>query len=98
MNLISLTDYEVLTERHDLEIMRRRHLWPYGSFLGLKHRRAVDPYGVPRKAVLYQFNADSFVSGSPGLVQARAAHYASAQQAAFSARSPGVAFTQVNMG
>ena len=59
MNLISLTDYEVLTERHDVEIMRRRHLWPYGSFLGLKHRVAVDPYGVPRRAVLYQFNADS---------------------------------------
>src|ERR1700730_7549665 len=59
MNLISLTDYEALTERHDLEIMRSRHLWPYGSFLGLKHRLAVDPYGVPLKAVLYQFSADS---------------------------------------
>jgi peptidoglycan hydrolase-like protein with peptidoglycan-binding domain len=40
----------------------------------------------------------SYSSRSPGLVQARAAHYANAQQSAFSARSPGVRFVQVNLG
>jgi hypothetical protein len=59
MSLIPLTDEEVLTECHDLEIMRRRHLWPYGSFLPLKHRVAVDWYGVPLTAVLYQFEPDT---------------------------------------
>jgi hypothetical protein len=59
MSLIPLTDDEVLTEGHDVEIMRRKHLWPYGSFLPLKHRVAVDWYGVPRTAVLYQFEPDT---------------------------------------
>ena len=58
MNLIPLTDVEVLTEQHDLEIMRRRHLWPYGSFLPLKHRVAIDAYGVSRTAVLYKFDME----------------------------------------
>jgi hypothetical protein len=40
----------------------------------------------------------SYVSGSAGLVQARAAHYLTALQAAFSARSPGVRYVGVNLG
>ncbi len=40
----------------------------------------------------------SYSSGYPGLVQARAAHYETAQQGAFSGRSPGVRFIQVNLG
>jgi hypothetical protein len=39
----------------------------------------------------------SYVSGAPGLVQARATHAATPQQAAFSARSPGVRYVQVNL-
>jgi hypothetical protein len=52
MRRTPLTDEEVVTEGHDLEIMRRRHLWPYGSFLPLKHRVAVDSHGVCRGAIL----------------------------------------------
>jgi peptidoglycan hydrolase-like protein with peptidoglycan-binding domain len=44
-----------------------------------------------------QFHID-YVSGSPGLVEARAAHEATSQQAAFSGRSPGVRFVQANLG
>jgi peptidoglycan hydrolase-like protein with peptidoglycan-binding domain len=40
----------------------------------------------------------NYSSGSPGLVEARAAHSATAQQAAFSGRSPGVRFVQVDLG
>jgi peptidoglycan hydrolase-like protein with peptidoglycan-binding domain len=40
----------------------------------------------------------SFSSHYAGLVQARAAHYATAQQAAFSGRSPGVRFVNTNLG
>jgi peptidoglycan hydrolase-like protein with peptidoglycan-binding domain len=40
----------------------------------------------------------SFSSGDAGLVQARAAHYATPQQGAFSARSPGVRFVHANLG
>jgi peptidoglycan hydrolase-like protein with peptidoglycan-binding domain len=40
----------------------------------------------------------NYSSGSPGLVEARAAHHATAQQVAFSGRSPGVRFVQVNLG
>lgn len=58
MNLIPLTDVEVVAEQHDLEIMRRRHLWPYGSFLPLKHRTAIDPDGVSRTAILYKFDTE----------------------------------------
>ena len=58
MNLIALTDVQVVAEQHDLEIMRRRHLWPYGSFLPLKHRVAVDAYGVSRTAILYKFDQE----------------------------------------
>jgi peptidoglycan hydrolase-like protein with peptidoglycan-binding domain len=39
-----------------------------------------------------------FSSHFAGLVQARAAHYATAQQGAFSARSPGVRFVHANLG
>jgi hypothetical protein len=58
MNLIPLTDVEVVAEQHDLEIMRRTHLWPYGSFLSLKHRTAIDSYGVSRTAILYKFDTE----------------------------------------
>jgi peptidoglycan hydrolase-like protein with peptidoglycan-binding domain len=40
----------------------------------------------------------NFASGSPGLVEARAAHYATPLQAAFHGRSPGVRYVQVNFG
>jgi len=39
-----------------------------------------------------------YVSGHGGLVQARAAHYATAQQEAFSGRSPGVRFVSADVG
>jgi hypothetical protein len=57
MNGTPLTDNEVVIEGHDLEIMRRTHLWPFGSFLPLKHRVAIDSHGVFRTAILYHFNA-----------------------------------------
>jgi len=40
----------------------------------------------------------NFSSHYAGLVQARAAHYATAQQGAFSGRSPGVHFANANLG
>jgi L,D-transpeptidase catalytic domain len=40
----------------------------------------------------------NYSSGHPGLVQVRAVHYATAQQGAFSGRSPDVRFVQVNLG
>ena len=40
----------------------------------------------------------NYVSGFPGLVQARAAHYATAQQGAFSGHSPGVQYVTPNIG
>jgi peptidoglycan hydrolase-like protein with peptidoglycan-binding domain len=39
-----------------------------------------------------------FASGDAGLVEARAAHYATPQQGAFSGRSPGVRFVNANLG
>jgi hypothetical protein len=57
INYDTLTDDEVVTEHLDLELMRRRHLWPYGSFLPLKHRVAVDSRGISRMAILCHFNA-----------------------------------------
>jgi hypothetical protein len=57
MNETPLTDNEVVIERHDLEIMRRTHLWSFGSFLQLKHQVAVDSHGISRTAILYHFNA-----------------------------------------
>jgi peptidoglycan hydrolase-like protein with peptidoglycan-binding domain len=44
-----------------------------------------------------QFHID-YLGASPGLVEARAAHPATPQQVAFSGRSPGVRFVQVNLG
>ncbi len=44
-----------------------------------------------------QFHVN-FVSGYGGLVEARAAHSATAQQAAFSGRSPGVRYVSANVG
>ena len=44
-----------------------------------------------------QFHVN-FSSHYAGLVQARAAHYATAQQGAFSGRSPGVRFVHTNLG
>jgi peptidoglycan hydrolase-like protein with peptidoglycan-binding domain len=40
----------------------------------------------------------SYASGSSGLLQARAAHSATAEQAAFNGRSPGVRFVSPNVG
>jgi hypothetical protein len=58
MNQTSLTDEEVLSEHHNVELMRRWRLWPYGSFLPLKHRVTVDLHGVSRTAILYYSNSD----------------------------------------
>jgi hypothetical protein len=58
MNLTPLSDVEVVAEQHDLEIMRRTHLWPYGSFLSLKHRIAIDSHGISRTAILCNFDAE----------------------------------------
>ncbi len=44
-----------------------------------------------------QFHVN-YSSGFPGLVQARVAHYATAQQGAFSGRSPGVQYVTPNLG
>jgi peptidoglycan hydrolase-like protein with peptidoglycan-binding domain len=44
-----------------------------------------------------QFHVN-YSSGFPGLVQARAAHYATAQQSAFSGRSPGVQYVTPSIG
>jgi peptidoglycan hydrolase-like protein with peptidoglycan-binding domain len=80
-------------------------VWPYvgGQAVKVSIYRDGRKVGVKRVSVAAVGNGAgkfriSFVSGSPGLVQARAAHYATAQQAAFSARSPGVRFIQVNLG
>jgi peptidoglycan hydrolase-like protein with peptidoglycan-binding domain len=86
-------------------IVVRGVVWPYvgGQSVKLSMYREGRKVGVKRVSVAAigngagQFHI-SFVSGSPGLVQARVAHYATAQQAAFSARSPGVRFVQVNLG
>ena len=40
----------------------------------------------------------SYTSGSTGLVEARAVHYATPLQAEFTGRSPGVRYVQVNLG
>lgn len=40
----------------------------------------------------------NYVSGFPGVVQARAVHYATAQQGAFAGRSPGVQYVTPNLG
>src|SRR5437762_3487301 len=79
-------------------------VWPYvgGQAVKVSIYRDGRKVGVKRVSVAAVGNGAgkfriSFVSGSPGLVQARAAHYATAQQAAFSARSPGVRFVQVNL-
>jgi peptidoglycan hydrolase-like protein with peptidoglycan-binding domain len=40
----------------------------------------------------------TLASGRAGLVQARASHFATPQQGAFSARSPGVRFVEANLG
>jgi hypothetical protein len=58
MNQIPVTDQEVVNEQHDLEIMRRRHLWPYGSFLQLKQRVAIGSHRVPQTAILYHCSAN----------------------------------------
>jgi hypothetical protein len=52
INYAILTDDQVVNEHLDLELMRRKHLWSYGSFLPLKHRVAVDAHGISRMAIL----------------------------------------------
>jgi hypothetical protein len=59
INYEILTDEQVVTEHLDLELMRRRHLWAYGSFLPLKHRVALDSGGISRMAILCHFNAQA---------------------------------------
>jgi len=86
-------------------IVVRGIVWPYVGGQSVKvsvyrdgRKVAVDSVGVLAVGNgAGQFHI-SYSSGSPGLVQARAAHYATAQQGAFSGRSPGVRFVQVNLG
>jgi hypothetical protein len=58
MNQAHLSDEEIATVNHDVELIRSWRLWPYGSFLPLKHRVAVDLYGVSRTAILHYSNSD----------------------------------------
>jgi peptidoglycan hydrolase-like protein with peptidoglycan-binding domain len=86
-------------------IVVRGVLWPYVGGQAVKvsvyrEGRKVAVIRVPIAAVgngAGQFHI-SYVSRSPGLVQARVAHYATPQQAAFSGRSPVVRFVQANLG
>ncbi len=57
--------------------------------------RTVSVLAAGRGAGRFQI---SFASGDAGLVEARAAHYATPQQGAFSGRSPGVRFVNANLG
>jgi L,D-transpeptidase catalytic domain len=86
-------------------IVVRGIVWPYVGGQRLK----VSIYRDGRKVAVEEVGEQAigngsgqfyvkYASGSAGLVQARAAHYANAQQAAFSGRSPGVRFVQVNFG
>jgi hypothetical protein len=59
MSHTPLTDAEVVVDHHDVELMRRLHLWPYGCFLPLKHRGAVDLHGIRRTAILYYSNSET---------------------------------------
>jgi peptidoglycan hydrolase-like protein with peptidoglycan-binding domain len=86
-------------------IVVRGIVWPYvgGQSVKVSVYRDGRKVAVDRVGVLAVGNGAgqfhiSYSSGSPGLVQARAAHYATAQQGAFSGRSPGVRFVQVNLG
>jgi hypothetical protein len=86
-------------------IVVRGVVWPYvgGQTIKVSIYREGRKVAVDRVSVLAvgngsgQFRVD-YSSRYPGLVQARAAHYANAQQGAFSARSAGVRFVQVNLG
>jgi peptidoglycan hydrolase-like protein with peptidoglycan-binding domain len=86
-------------------IVVRGVVWPYvgGQSVKVSIYREGRKVAVDRVSVAAvgngagQFHVN-FASSSPGLVQARAAHYATAQQAAFSARSPGVRFVPANLG
>jgi peptidoglycan hydrolase-like protein with peptidoglycan-binding domain len=80
-------------------------VWPYvgGQTVKVSVYRDGRKLAVRRLAVVAVGNGSgqfhiSYISNTPGLVQARAAHYVTAQQAAFSARSPGVRYVQVNLG
>jgi peptidoglycan hydrolase-like protein with peptidoglycan-binding domain len=80
-------------------------VWPYVGGQTVK----VSVYRDGRKVAVQRLNVVAvgngsgrfqvrYLSGSTGLVQFRAAHYVTAQQAAFSARAPGVRYVQVNLG
>jgi peptidoglycan hydrolase-like protein with peptidoglycan-binding domain len=86
-------------------IVVRGVVWPYvgGQAIKVSIYRDGRKVAVDRVSELAVGNGSgqfrvSYSSRTPGLVQARAAHYANAQQGAFSARSPGVRFVQVNLG
>jgi peptidoglycan hydrolase-like protein with peptidoglycan-binding domain len=86
-------------------IVVRGVVWPYvgGQTLKVSIYRDGRKVAVDRVSELAVGNGSgqfrvSYSSGSLGLVQMRAAHYANAQQGPFSARSLGVRFVQVNLG
>ena len=85
-------------------IVVRGLVTPYvvGQTVKVSFYRAGRKVGVERVNVLAdrgvgQFHI-SFTSRDAGLLQARAAHYATPQQGAFSGRSPGVRFVNPNLG
>ncbi len=86
-------------------IVVRGVVWPYvgGQTVKVSVYREDRKVAVERVSVLAIGNGAgqfqiSYASSYPGVVQARAAHYATAQQAAFSGRSPEVHVVQVNLG
>jgi peptidoglycan hydrolase-like protein with peptidoglycan-binding domain len=86
-------------------LVLRGVVWPYagGQAVKVSIYRDGRKIAVERSRVAAigngggQFHV-TYASSAPGLVQARVAHYATAQQVAFSARSTAVQFVQANLG
>jgi peptidoglycan hydrolase-like protein with peptidoglycan-binding domain len=86
-------------------IVVRGVVWPYvgGQTVKVSIYRDGRKVAVVRRTVVAIGNGGgqfqiNYVSSGPGSVQARVAHYATAQQAAFGARSAAVQFVQANLG
>ncbi|MCW2970209.1 MAG: L,D-transpeptidase [Solirubrobacterales bacterium] len=86
-------------------IVVRGVVWPYvgGQTVKVSMYRDGRKVAVVRRTVVAIGNGGgqfqiNYVSSGPGSVQARVAHYATAQQAAFGARSAAVQFVQANLG
>jgi hypothetical protein len=86
-------------------IVVRGIVWPYvgGQTVKVSIYKEGRKIAVSRQAVIAVGNGSgqfhlTYASSSPGLVQVRAAHYLTAQQAAFSTRAPTVDFVQTSLG